>query len=955
MQVRLLGPVDVVVDGEPRLVAGLRRKAVLAVLALNHGEVVSADRLAEAVWADGPPPASLNTLQKHVSQLRKVLGNGAAIVARPPGYALDPSSADTDVRVAEHLLRQGVQAADPVQGTQHLRAALALWRGQPLPDLAGLPWLEGQARRLDQLWLQIKRALVQARLAAGEHAALLPDLEQLAAEHPLDEQLHAQLMLALYRSGQQADALAACRQLRDTLGQELGIGPSRMISDLQTAILRQDPELDLAAPGVTLPATRPGTPVPAQLPSAVPAFAGRLAELARLDALLPQTGAAASSAPPAAVISAVSGTAGVGKTALAVHWAHRVAARFPDGQLYVNLRGFDPAGQALEPGAAMQGFLAALGVPADGIPAGLPAQAGLYRSLLAGRRVLVVLDNARDVEQVRPLLPGSPGCMALVTSRTNLTGLVAGQGAVPLTLDLLTVAEARELLTCRLGAGRTGREPDAVDDIIARCARLPLALAIAAARAATQPAFPLAVLAAELRATTRTLDAFGGDDLTTDARAVFSWSYRALSADAARLYRLMGLHPGPDLAVHAAASLTGLPPARAHALMTDLARAHLLTEHSPGRYTMHDLLRAYATEQAQAQDSDRARHTALGRLLDHYLHTACTAALLLEPSLAPVIPVPPRPGVVLAGTATAEEALSWFTAEHAALVAGVPMAAGAGFGTHAWQLAWALTTFLLRLGRWDDQLLVQDIALAAAGRSNDLAGQAHARHGIALAYARSGQFSEAGPHFRDALRRFGMLGDQVSQARIHSSLTWLAERAERPADALRHSLLALELYRAGNHAAMLPTALNDVGYCHALLGRYQQAIACCEEALAANQALGERSGESDTWDSLGYIHHQLGDYQQAVRCYERSLSLCRELTDRYNEAGTLDHIGDAHCGMGDLDAARRAWRQAARIFDDLDHPDSDRVRAKLRAHSGPPAWISLSPHGGGQAALRPCG
>ena len=385
MQVRLLGPVDVVVDGEPRLVAGLRRKAVLAVLALNHGEIVSADRLAEAVWADGPPPASLNTLQKHVSQLRKVLGNGAAIVARPPGYALDPSAADTDVRVAEHLLRQGVQAADPVQGTQHLRAALALWRGQPLPDLAGLPWLEGQARRLDQLWLQIKRALVQARLGAGEHAALLPDLEQLAAEHPLDEQLHAQLMLALYRSGQQADALAACRQLRDTLGQELGIGLSRMISDLQTAILRQDPELDLAAPAVTLPATRPGTPVPAQLPSAVPAFAGRLAELARLDALLPQTGAAASSAPPAAVISAVSGTAGVGKTALAVHWAHRVAARFPDGQLYVNLRGFDPAGQALEPGAAMQGFLAALGVPADGIPAELPAQAGLYRSLLAGR------------------------------------------------------------------------------------------------------------------------------------------------------------------------------------------------------------------------------------------------------------------------------------------------------------------------------------------------------------------------------------------------------------------------------------------------------------------------------------------------------------------------------------------------------------------------------------------
>ena len=255
-----------------------------------------------------------------------------------------------------------------------------------------------------------------------------PDLEQLAAEHPLDEQLHAQLMLALYRSGQQADALAACRQLRDTLGQELGIGLSRMISDLQTAILRQDPELDLAAPAVTLPATRPGTPVPAQLPSAVPAFAGRLAELARLDALLPQTGAAASSA-PAAVISAVSGTAGVGKTALAVHWAHRVAARFPDGQLYVNLRGFDPAGQALEPGAAMQGFLAALGVPAEGIPAELPAQAGLYRSLLACcARSSCWTMRATSSRSAR-CSPGRPGCMALVTSRTNLTGLVAGQGA----------------------------------------------------------------------------------------------------------------------------------------------------------------------------------------------------------------------------------------------------------------------------------------------------------------------------------------------------------------------------------------------------------------------------------------------------------------------------------------------------------------------------------------------
>jgi tetratricopeptide (TPR) repeat protein len=744
-------------------------------------------------------------------------------------------------------------------------------------------------------------------------------------------------MLALYRSGRQADALAACRQLRDTLREELGIGPSRMISDLQTAILRQDPALDLAASGVTQPATGPGTPAPAQLPPAVPAFAGRLAELASLDAMLPGAGAAPSAAPPPVVISAVSGTAGVGKTALAVQWAHRVAVWFGDGQLYVNLRGFDPGGQALEPSAALRGFLAALGVPADRIPAELADQAGMYRTLLAGKRVLVLLDNARDVEQVRPLLPGSPGCMVL------------------LTLDLLTVAEARELLTCRLGADRVGREPGAVDDIIERCARLPLALAIAAARAATQPRFPLAVLAAELRASTRTLDSFGSDDLATDARAVFSWSYRALSRDAARLYRLLGLHPGPDLTLPAAASLTGLPPGRVHALLAALARAHLLTEPSPGRYTMHDLLRAYATEQALAHDSPQDRRDALARLLGHYLHTAHAAAMLLEPSLAPITPVPPPPGVVLGQPVTAQDALSWFTAEHAPLLAIVPMAAEAGLGTHAWQLAWSLTTFLLRAGRWDDQLRAQKTALAAAGRSDDLAGQAHARFGVALGYARSGHFSEADPYFRDALRGFEALGDQIGQARIHSGLTWLAERAERPADALRHALKALELYRAGDHEAMLPTALNDVGYCHALLGHYREAIAACQLALAANRELGDRSGESDSWDSLGYIHCQLGDFPQAIRCYERSLGLCRELADRYNEADTLDHIGDAYGRLGNLAAARQAWQQAMSIFGDLDHPDRERLRGKLRDHSGPPVLASVALHGGDDAALRPCG
>ena len=502
VQVRLLGPVDVVVGGAVRPVRGLRRKAVLAVLALHGGGIVSTDRLADVVWDGATPQRAVNALQTHVSYLRQVLGNKAAIVARPPGYLLDLGDGVTDVQAAERLIREGMQPGDLASRARQLQAALALWRGRPLMDVAGLAWLEEQAGRLDQLWLQASRALIEVRLALGEHAQLLAELERLSTDHPFDEQIHAQLMLALYRAGRQADALAAYQRLRCALSDEVGIDPSQPSRDLHAAILRQDEALDLSPPAIMAPPAVAGAPVPAQLPSAVTGFAGRGDELARLDAVVAGAAGADPASPAAVVISAVSGTAGVGKTALAVHWAHRVAARFPDGQLYVNLRGFDPSGQALDPAEAVRGFLDAFGVPAGRIPAGLPAQSGLYRSLLAGKRVLVVLDNARDAGQVRPLLPGSPGSLAIVTSRNQLTSLVATEGACPLTLDLLTTAEARDLLARRLGTGRVAAEPSAVDDIITRCARLPLALAVTAARAATQPDFPLTALAAELREAT---------------------------------------------------------------------------------------------------------------------------------------------------------------------------------------------------------------------------------------------------------------------------------------------------------------------------------------------------------------------------------------------------------------------------------------------------------------------
>jgi len=436
----LLGPVDVVAGGESRAVSGVRRKAVLATLALHDREVVSVSRLVDVVWGEAAPQTATNSLQSHISYLRGVLGDKAAIRTHPPGYVFDLGTEGTDVQVAERLLREGTQSADPVHGVRQLEAALALWRGRALADLADLTGLEDQARRLDLLCLQVKRALSEARLAAGEHMQLVPGLEQMAAENPMDERIHAQLMLALYRCGRQADALAVYRRLRHALGAELGIDPSQPLRNLETAILQQDPALEapttpVAAPAVvTLPmALDPVPTAPAQLPPAVPAFAGRGGELDSLDAML---------GTPWGPVAIISGTAGVGKTALAVHWARRVAGRFPDGQLCVDLRGFDPCCAPLDPGEVLRGFLDALGVHVHRIPRGFDAQLGLYRSVLASKRVLVLLDNARDADQVRPLLPASPGCVTVVTSRTQLTPLVATHGARPLTLGLLSAGES---------------------------------------------------------------------------------------------------------------------------------------------------------------------------------------------------------------------------------------------------------------------------------------------------------------------------------------------------------------------------------------------------------------------------------------------------------------------------------------------------------------------------------
>jgi tetratricopeptide (TPR) repeat protein len=547
------------------------------------------------------------------------------------------------------------------------------------------------------------------------------------------------------------------------------------------------------------------------------------------------------------VIAAIAGSAGISKTALAVHWAHRNVERFPDGQLYVNLRGYDPDGPAMTTAEALRGFLAALGVPPQRVPARVEAQAGLYRSLLAGREVLVVLDNARGAEQVRPLLLGTRGCLAVVTSRTQLSGLVAVDGAGPLNLDLLSTEDARELLAGRLGAARVAAEPVA-QQIIDRCARLPLALAIVAARGATHPGFSLAALAEELAGDPTGLDAFSSEDTAVDVRAVFSWSYRQLSPAEARLFRLLGLHPGPDATAPAAASLAGLPLPEVRALLGALARAHLITEHMPGRYTQHDLLRHYAAELATRHDDSRF---AVHRVLDHYLETAHAAATLIEPHGMPWEPVVRLPGVEPERLSTQQEALAWYAAERAVLLGCLRTAAAHGLDTHVWRIAAAAADFFDRQGHWHDWASSAQAALEAAIRLGDKAAQAHAHRNQARALAWLGDEREADVHLRYALDLYRALGDAAGRAHVHRTMCWLLGRQGAHDAALDHAEEALALYRVAGDRLGQGLGLNALGWQCAKVGDYWRASAASSLALELFTELADYNGAAHAFGQPG--------------------------------------------------------------------------------------------------------
>jgi DNA-binding SARP family transcriptional activator len=902
VQLRLLGPVELWVEDVPVPVGPAKQRCVLAVLALAANHVVPVESVIDRVWDHDPPHAARALVQTYVARLRRAFtdsGIDAALTFRSGGYTL---TIDPDLVDAQRFRRLATAST-----VDELRAGLALWHGEPLSGLAG-SWARAMRDTLAEQRLSAQRRLLDLRLEAGAADELLGDLDELLARHPLDEKLIEQRMLVLFRAGRQADALDCYREARARLLEEVGDEPGPELRELHQRLLRRDP-------GLSQPAHAAPGPVPRQLPAPTPYFVGREDKLAQLGKMVDTH--------DTVVISAINGTAGVGKTALAIHWAHDVADRFPDGQLYVNLRGFHTASTPMAPAEALRGFFDAFGVPPERIPDTLDAQSALYRSLLARRRVLVVLDNARDPDQVRPLLPGSPGCVAVVTSRSRLTSLVAQEGAHPVTLDALGHDESVALLTRRLGYERVAAAPDAVAELADHCARLPLALAIVAARAAVDDQLPLRALAAELRDSRGRLDALDAGDPRTDVRTVFSWSCQHLSAPAVRLFRLLGVHPGPDIALAAAESLTGEPGARP--LARELTRAHLLTEHRPGRFGFHDLLRAYAAGQVD----DAERKAALHRVLDHYLHTAYAAARLLDPARDVITPAPPRPGVRPQRLDDYSQAWEWYAAEHQVLLAVIAEAARTGFDIHAWQISWTLSTFLQRGGHWHDWAATQQTGLAAAERLGDRDAQARAHRGLGYAHILLGRNEDARTHLRRSDELYAETGNPAGQAHGCLTLAWVFEKESNYHEALAQAQRALTLYRTAGHRIGEANATAVVGWYHAQLGDHGEALGWCEHALRLHRELGDRDGQANTLYNLGYAHHHLGHHSEAIAYYQQAIDLRRELADRYYEADVLANLGDTHHAAGDLQSARQAWQRSLAILTDLDHPDAESLRNRL--------------------------
>jgi DNA-binding SARP family transcriptional activator len=917
---RLLGVVEAHLDGEPVDLGPARQRCVLAALLVEANRPVSVDQLVDRVWDEHPPHRARDSVYSYLSRLRAVLAGvpDVSIARRGAGYVLVVDEATVDLHRFRYLVAQARAADDDEQALALYEQALGLWHGEAFADL-------------DSRWVATMRtALAAERFAAeldhadtalrrGRHAELVADLSVRATAHPLDERVAGQLMLALYRNGRQADALLHYQRIRSRLAEELGADPGAALAAVYRQVLTGEAE----SPGPRAGITASPSSTPRQLPPAPQSFTGRTDELAVLTKIVD-----AQSTHGTATV-AVGGIGGIGKTSLVLRWAHQHLDRFPDGQLFVNLRGFDPVDPPMSPAAALHGFLVGLGVDADSVPDDVDAQAALYRSVTADRRMLIVLDNARDTTQLTPLLPGSAICTLLITSRHQLIGL-AVTGTRLLDLDVLTDTDARALLAARIGEEVLAAEPDAVTDLLRSCAGSPLAISIVAARAAAHPDFPLAALASELQDTATRLDALDAGELTANLRAVFASSHRTLDEDAAILLGQLGLAPGPDIGLATVASLAALPTARARVLLRRLETAHLVQQHEAGRYRMHDLVRLYAIECARQDQAADRRTEALHRLVDFYLHTAHRGDRLLYPHRPSIDLDRPAPGCVPGVVPDADAAMAWFDTEHTGLLAAQRVAAEHGWHSAVWQLAWSLSAYHRRRGRLRDDEAMWRAALASAEALGDADVLARAHKRLGGLAGRTGEYETALEHLGHALTYTAAMNDVAGQIDTHQALTLMWSTMGDAEQALTSAQAALRLAGTAGNPVWEADALNAVGLCEAELDRFDEAREHCARALSLQRVHGNGEGEAETLDSLGYLEHRSGRHGEALDHYRQALVAYERLNFDSQRADTLERIGDTYVALGRWEGAAEAWRQAVRLYEVQHRGEAaDRLRQQI--------------------------
>lgn len=920
MDIRMLGPVEVHISGKVLTALSPQQRHVIAALASQAGQTVPDDVLVDRLW-DHASDNARRTLQVQVSIIRRFLrpaGLDRLISRRSKGYTLDIDPDRVDSLRFRSLLSK---ARDPNLSDPHramlAQTAIALWRNDPLSDIPGR-WALGVREAMVAEYLEAAVLWADLQLRIGDASPLIGPLTDLVNRYPLVEPLSTSLILSLAATGHAAAALDRFAATRRTLADELGIDPGPDLLAAYQNVLRGKTQHQPPTKARTLT-----TEISSYLPHDLFGFVGRASQMQALDNLLSDL----SARPTAPALAILSGPAGVGKTTLAVHWAHHHRRDFPDGVLYVDLHGFDET-PATDHTEAVQILLNALGVEQRSLPDSLSDRTRIYHQAIERRNILLILDNARNAEQIRPLLQTKAGSLTIATSRNQLASLVVTKGARPVPVDLMDSTDSRALLERRIGSMRTAEDSEALGEIAELCGYLPLALTITSARASTRDSVSLSEVAKGLRGSGDSLDAFS-DDPDSDLRKVFSWSYRTLSTEAAELFNLISVHPRTDLSTAAVASISGIPLPQTSKLLEELRRASMISDFPLSRWKVHDLLSAYGTERLHRDQTAQQILLAKVRMLDHYLYTAVACDRLLQPSRSLIDLPPMSTGIEIEDIENQRDALAWFDREHATLLAIIKLAAAGISDRHVVGFAWATSTYLSRRGYQSDWIECQLVGLSAAARLGDLRAHADAARGVARAYALRGRFELSMSYLLDALRNYKELGDSTGMAHAHLGIGWVHERRGSHRSALRSALDSRHLYRLSHHLTGQAYSLNNIASHLAYLKRYKTAIIYAQQALDIHRQINDLRGAADALDTLGNIYLDTGRCAHALVCYRQSASLYHTILDQPNEADTLIRIGGVYLKIDDKRAATEAWRAASSILDKVDQNRAQEVRSRI--------------------------